>query len=65
MATYAARYHSNNFGLTNCVPHGVMSELYSNLTTSPMLNSSQLNIIGAAIFIGDTFNTALCHPNQF
>ena len=65
MAAYAARYHSNNFGLTNCVPHGVMSELYSNLTTSPMLNSLQLNIIGAAIFIGDTFNTALCHPNQF
>ena len=65
LSSYAARFHSNNFGTSSAVCHGAMDHFYDKLTIKPFTSTYPNDIISAALFIADTFNTALTDPSEW
>ena len=65
LSSYAARFHSNNFGTSSAVCHGAMEQFYDELTLKPYTSTFPNDIISAALFITDTINTALTHPKEW
>jgi hypothetical protein len=64
---YAVRYHGNAVGLINYNVDLIVQKHYNKMPYSANTNSTstQLNIIAAALFISDTINITLTHPDEF
>ena len=64
MCQYAVRYHGNSVGLTNYNVDPIVKLHYPNITEQTYTNDQSINIIAAALFISDTINMILIHPND-
>jgi hypothetical protein len=64
MCQYAVRYHGNSVGLTNYNVDQIVKLHYLNIPNQHYTNEESINIIAAALFISDTINTILIHPND-
>jgi hypothetical protein len=64
MCQYAVRYHGNSVGLTNYNVDPIVKLHYLNIPEQTYTNEQSINIIAAALFISDTINMILIHPND-
>ena len=62
---YTIRYHGNAVGLINYHVDPILQKHYNSNQYSANTNSINLNVIAAALFICDTINIMLIHPDEF